>query len=615
MILSVLSILSAAHVAFGDLPVHCGMESIVGEWTFWVSKPNDFNLVPHLPLQMDGAKFCSGVSGKPTMSSYLMSTQRSSVSQLNGFDESFTVGLSLSQRVHAVSRSERTTSADYDPHNLVVFKQGTANAGKWSMIFDEGFEVNLGSRSYLALSKYTCDADTPSAWCESDDGAHENTDGSVSGWTPNCSETFVGWYHDVDETTGNISGLGCWFGKRKPGPAPKYLLEPLSISFAQEHSRLRRKHGGLGPDEVFNSCDIDEGVESIIDVNSIPKNFNWRDQLQEYNWDTPITVQGSCGSCYSVAAVYALQARANLLLAKEGIKDTLKLSVQSVVSCSTYNQGCNGGLEMLVHRHAKEAGVPTSPRCTEYVSGRTGKTESCDASCYQDEGELVFAKDYGYVGGFNGQCSEARLLRNLYEYGPLTVAVNVANARVGSLDGMPGHQAKGHGDTDTLAVKLKSESNMADILNKISTDTQLFPYLSGHAAEASQDDMTGFLFVRASVVNKNLKKLADVIGDALKARGYNRVNMTDAFALGIHGWEYIDHSIVVIGYGQKNDGSKFWAIRNSWGGYSEYGAFTNLDRGEDIGAIESGAVWVQPDPCRGKLRKILESNGKLSKYC
>jgi len=34
-------------------------------------------------------------------------------------------------------------------------------------------------------------------------------------------------------------------------------------------------------------------------------------------------------------------------------------------------------------------------------------------------------KDYGYVGGFYGECSEKRIMRNLYQYGPLTVALNV----------------------------------------------------------------------------------------------------------------------------------------------------------------------------------------------
>lgn len=600
---------SALLLLFGhslcDLPVHCELSSIVGDWTFWVSKPNDYTMVPKLPIRMDGSKFCLAQTGHPTMSSDLMTRGRGPPEPTRGFEQSFSVGLALTQRVHA-----KTVSGDYDNHELVATEG--SQSGRWSMVFDEGFEVHVGNRNYLAYSRYTCAADTPDAWCKSDKDAHENIDGTVSGWDSYCGETFVGWYHDTDPKTGEVTGLGCWFGKRNPGPAPDYLLKPISMSFAQEQ-RLRSRQNSLGPDVVKNSCDIDEGIEHVIDASAIPKNFNWRDQFKDYNWDTPITVQGDCGSCYAVAAVYALQARANLLLAREGIHEPIHLSTQSVVSCSWYNQGCDGGLEVLVHRHAKEAGVP-SQECMEYVSGRLGHAPACEAACFNDESDLVFARDYGYVGGFSGQCSEARLLRNLYEYGPLTIAVNVQNARVGSLDGMPGAQATGRGDTDTIAVKLKGR-NMVGVLQELSTDPAVFPYLSGHPAEASDDESYGFLFVRASVVNKNLKKLAQVLSSVLRAHSRTGVEMTDAFALGIHGWEYIDHSIVVVGYGEKANGDKFWSIRNSWGGYSEYGAYTNLDRGEDIGAIESGAVWVQPDPCKGKLARILRDHGKLDKYC
>ena len=314
-----------------------------------------------------------------------------------------------------------------------------------------------------------------------------------------------------------------------------------------------------------------------------------------------------------MAAVYALQARANLLLAKEGIHEPIRLSTQSVVSCSWYNQGCDGGLEMLVHRHAKEAGIP-SDSCMQYTSGSSGQVPQCESHCFEDQSELVFAKDYGYVGGFNGQCSEARLLRNLYEFGPLTIAVNVANARVGSLDGMPGAQAAGRGDTDTIALKLTGHS-MAAVLNELSTNSVIFPYLSANAPETSLDDSVGFLFLRASLVKKDMPKMVGLLKQVLAQNNRAGVEMTDAFTLGFHGWEYIDHSIVVVGFGVKDNGSKFWSIRNSWGGYSEYGAYTNLDRGDDIGAIESGAVWVQPDPCKGKIAKILKAHQKYEKYC
>ena len=311
--------------------------------------------------------------------------------------------------------------------------------------------------------------------------------------------------------------------------------------------------------------------------------------------------------------MYALQSRANLLLAKEGIQETVQLSIQSVVSCSWYNQGCDGGLEMLVHRHAKEAGIPSSS-CMEYTSGATGVTGSCKSACFADQSELVFAKDYGYVGGFNGQCSEARLLRNLYEYGPLTIAVNVANARVGSLDGMPGEQAAGRGDADTIALKLSGHS-MSAVINDLTTSSTLFPYLSGYPGETSADDSFGYVFLRASVVQKDLAKIANILRDILIQKNRTGIQLSDAFTLGTHGWEYIDHSIVLMGFGLKPDGSKFWTIRNSWGGDSEYGAYSNLERGEDIGAIESGAVWVTPDPCKGKLAKILKAHNKFDKYC
>lgn len=269
-------------VAFGDLPVHCEMNSVAGEWKFWTTKPNDSTQVPSLPLAMDGTSFCLGSAGKPTMSSDLMAKGRFSPEASSAFTDSFTVGLSMTQMVHA-----RGNSDDYDRHELVA--RTGAQVGKWSMIFDEGFEVRIGNRSYLAISRYTCASDTPDAWCKTDKDAHENSDGSVSGWQPVCSETFIGWYHEIDSVSQEVTGLGCWFGKRTPGETPAYLLKPVEVSFAQEN-RLRRLHNTLERDSVKNACDIDEGVEDM-NVDSLPTNFSWRDQYKSFEWETPITIQ------------------------------------------------------------------------------------------------------------------------------------------------------------------------------------------------------------------------------------------------------------------------------------------------------------------------------------
>jgi hypothetical protein len=609
MITSFFLLTGLLHLSRGDLPVHCELDDIVGEWTIWESRVNDLSLVPSLPMKMNGEKFCSGIAGKPTYNSDLMGMSASP-----DLPTSFTIGLARTQKVHATSNRD---VGDFERHELVVadphkFARGDQTPkGEWTTFFDEGFEFRIENRSYLAISKYICDPSEPAAWCKTDKDAHESSDGSTVGWVSKCGETFLGWYHEVDPETSHVTGLGCWVGKRTPGPAPEYLLKPVVVVSSFLNRSLRKSV--LGPDTVPNSCDIDEGIENVGVEKSVPTSFSWKDQFPEIAWQSPVTTQGDCGSCYAVAAVYALQSRANLLLAKEGINAPIELSIQSVVSCSWYNQGCDGGLELLVHRHAKEAGVPQAS-CMEYTSGGSGVVPRCDSSCYSDESELVFAKDYGYMGGFNGQCSETRLLRNLYEYGPVTVAVNVANARVGSLDGIPAQQVPGRGDTDTIAMKLRGP-NMGQVMADLVSHPLLGQFLSKSAPEVTQTDDVGFLFLRASKVNKNVSNVVQILQQILSERNRIDVELLDVFTLGIHGWEYIDHSIVLVGYGVNPDGTKYWTIRNSWGGNTPFGAYVNIDRGNDVGAVESGAVWVQPDPCRGKLAKILKAHNKYNKYC
>ena len=59
----------------------------------------------------------------------------------------------------------------------------------------------------------------------------------------------------------------------------------------------------------------------------------------------------------------------------------------------------------------------------------------------------------------------------------------------------------------------------------------------------------------------------------------------------------------------------WWMIRNSWNAKLENGGYTKIRRGAYAGAIESAAVWVTPDPCRGALKKILKEHGKFDEFC
>lgn len=147
----------------------------------------------------------------------------------------------------------------------------------------------------------------------------------------------------------------------------------------------------------------------------LPANFDWREHMPEIV--TPVVSQGSCGSCYAIASADMLTMR--LRIVTKG-KDTTVLSPQNVVSCSDYNQGCEGGYPFLVGKFGEDIGfVPDY--CEEY----TAADDPCKVSCPADKPIKVYhAKDYGYIGGYYGACNEAHMMKELHEHGPIVVALN-----------------------------------------------------------------------------------------------------------------------------------------------------------------------------------------------
>ena len=107
----------------------------------------------------------------------------------------------------------------------------------------------------------------------------------------------------------------------------------------------------------------------------IPESWDWR-LIDGGKYVTPVVEQASCGSCYAIAATDV--ANMKLRIASKGEARTT-LSVQNVLSCSDYNQGCEGGYPLLVAKFAEDIGwVPDE--CQAYHASDEVRAHAVSAS-------------------------------------------------------------------------------------------------------------------------------------------------------------------------------------------------------------------------------------------
>ena len=74
-----------------------------------------------------------------------------------------------------------------------VAEAGASGKGTWTMVYDEGFEVEIGDLNFFAFSNFSFESQKTS------------TMHNVS----HCDETMVGWYHNKDRTK-----FGCYYGSK-----------------------------------------------------------------------------------------------------------------------------------------------------------------------------------------------------------------------------------------------------------------------------------------------------------------------------------------------------------------------------------------------------------------
>ena len=541
-IVGALFLLSAPMYVNADIPVHCLHRQAIGTWIFRMGS-ND-----HDDTLTCGHKLPDSVM--------TMVDNRVRFKNPN-FKVSHDYKITLSEP------------------NIATDSNGAK--GTWTMVYDEGFEVRINGKTFFAFFVYVPKVEQP-------------TPDNNADFDSICSETFTGWYHDYDDTE-----WGCFIGKKEGSNGEKTpsftskrrrrlagnlrkstenifnvvnsnfdtqvvrkqsllngektwkpdlalieeinsdktrgwtakVHEPFTKKSVNEMRQLLgttkyAKNGGF-PDTAntitggmskATKLDTVSMLEKDEEALGLPKSFDWR-KVDGGKYMTDIISQGSCGSCYAIAATDMISIRLRIMTRG---KDDTKISPQNVVSCSDYNQGCEGGYPFLVGKFGRDIGyVP------EYCQTYTGADDPCKINCGGKPMKVYHTSKYGYIGGYYGACNEEHMMKEMKKNGPIVVALNAPS--------------------------------------------DLF-YYSGGIYTYKDTEKANF----------------DI-------NGMSR-------------WEKTNHAVLAVGWGENDDGKKYWIIKNSWGASWGENGYFKLAKGNDIIASESMAVAAMPMLPKHKVDKL-----------
>lgn len=389
------------QLATADLPVHCLRHQLLGRWQFFLG-----------PAQKE----------------------RSSCGHARP---------DVAERQPPLSLLQNTTLREVellDP-NVAHSEQ---QRGRWTMIYDEAFEVKVDGLSFLAFSRFELQ---PTA------GGLRNVS--------HCGETQLGWYRNELGTA-----WGCFYAKKvepvdpveAPVPVPSSQLAATPALPAEEqwsfvatvnliqdlwkarvyerfvNRTLRELNGMAGifrrftraksreADPYFGSNPLSflqrarAKSKAVKGRRPLPTQWDWRN-VSGRNYLDAVIDQGTCGSCYMVATTHMLAARYRIKYQDPGFEG---FSFNFPLFCSEYNQGCEGGYAFLAARWASDVGL-VPKNCSD--EDPQGLKNSCELKCSVSSLSQTWkAVDHHYVGGYYGAASEEEMKRELVEDGPLVVS-------------------------------------------------------------------------------------------------------------------------------------------------------------------------------------------------
>jgi len=307
----------------------------------------------------------------------------------------------------------------------------TGSVGTYTIVSGQGFEMTIDGRKWFAYYYF-------------DPNGKEDAD---------CSRTQVGWQRDI-----GMKSWSCIQGQRLeaetaeekvnhknlPINLPDQLYEPNHDRIAhlnkkvtwtaKHHSKfdnmplqtmqnmMGTERGSL-PKDTEPAAERVEQARNYVFPEGVPTNFDWRNVNGE-NFDSPVTDQQGCGSCFAFASKNVMESRVRVATNN---KQRPVFSVQEMITCGAsmnYNQGCSGGFGYLMAgKYANEFGF-VDERCSNELRY---DNENYDQNTCPDTRNCVryHSAEYEYLGGYYGAATIELMMNDLIENGPLGIGIYV----------------------------------------------------------------------------------------------------------------------------------------------------------------------------------------------
>lgn len=276
----------------------------------------------------------------------------------------------------------------------------TGTTGHYTTFYDEGFVIYLEGRSYFVhyhfdRRGYRCDL-TSVGYLHDDDGknwycirgtriskAAENFEKYEE---VDFSDKMYRSNHDLVKELNSIRNL--------PWTATTYA-EDETYTLKEHFYRSGGKPAVSRIDQFDSMTEKIAYSKFLQNLTALPESLDWRNYNRQ-NYITQVQDQGACGSCFAFATAGLFESRVRILSDNKYQPIISETDIKTCGRVSTYNQGCNGGWNLLTGKYGKDFGF-VEESCRPY--------KSTDFECLDVETlncQKWYVDEYEYLGGFYG---------------------------------------------------------------------------------------------------------------------------------------------------------------------------------------------------------------------